>query len=146
MSAYASILATWAKHWRALRAWGRPLDELSVEIVGRRNHAEVGCGGNGSTGTAWPVLRRVVVRAGADLPDALATILHGYAHCAAPAGSEHGPAWSTRYATAVEEVTSIPIPEEGPKLIIDRAATAAVRTWWQASGNAFAAKMLGVRS
>jgi hypothetical protein len=136
------ILETWARHWRDLRAWGRPLEEISVRIVGRYNHKEPGACDKFSTGTAWPTKRDTVIRAGSDLPDALATILHEYAHLAAPGGAAHGLPWSSRFAAAVLEVTRIAICDDGTKGEVDRAATAAVRSWWKSSGNAFAAGLL----
>jgi hypothetical protein len=140
-----AILTTWAHHWRDLRAWGRPLEEITVKITGRDNHKTPGCGGVGSTGTAWPTKRDTVIRAGSDLPDALATILHEYAHLAAPGDVAHGLPWSSRFAAAVYEVTGIAICDDGDKGQVDRAATAAVRSWWKASGNEFAAKLLRAR-
>lgn len=137
-----TILETWARNWRTLRAWRRPLEEIDVVIKGRNGFEEPGCGALYSSGVAYPVRRSCVIRAGADLPDALATILHEYAHLAAPASAHHGPAWSRRYAGAVLEVTGVYICREGPKHEIDFAATAAVRAWWKSSGNEFAAKLL----
>lgn len=139
------ILETWARDWRRLRAWRRPLDELEIKIVGRQNHAEPGKGGAASTGRCSVIRRRVVVRAGSDLPDALATILHEYAHAAVPADVGHGPAWAERFADAVREVTGIAIVPDGKRVEVDRAATEAVRVWWKASGNEFGAELLGVR-
>jgi hypothetical protein len=142
MKATKRILHLWVEHWRHLRAWGRSLEEISVTVKGVAGHAEPGCGGDYSTGVARPVRRTAIIRAGADLPDALATVLHEYAHLAAPAGAGHGPAWSSRFADAVREVTGVAIVPEGARAEIDRAATAALRAWWRVSGNSFAAKLL----
>jgi hypothetical protein len=139
------ILTTWSHHWRNLRAWGRPLEEISVSVVGRRNHKQPGQGGSGSTGVAYPTRRDCTVRAGSDLIDALVTILHEYAHLAAPGDAGHGHKWASRYAAAVAEVTGIAVCDDGDKVSLDRAAYRAVGHWWKASGNEFATRLLQLR-
>ncbi len=125
----------WAEKWRALRAWGRPLVEVDVTVRLRQ--------GTCSTGMTWPLLREVVVRAGHDLPDALATVLHEYAHAAVPATEGHGEWWARRYAAAVIEVTGRPMPDtlaredekrEQHDSLIDYVARDALRAWWREAG------------
>lgn len=122
-------LSVWASRWRGLRAWGRPLEEVTVEFRERR-----ACY---STGVAYPGLRRIVVTAGADVPEALATILHELAHQAAGrAEDHHGARWRRIYGQAVAEVTGIDLDVE--PLTYRQARQAIERTvasWWARSGN-----------
>lgn len=141
MSRQRAILRTWAEHWRVLRAWGRPLEE--VEIVFRDRD------GWGSTGLAQRCGngdRTAIVRAGSDMADALVTILHELAHLAVLDHVGHGDAWRERYAEAVLEVTGIQISTEGAIRMVDYNAQGALRSWWRTSGNEFAASLLGVSS
>lgn len=128
------VVETWADRWRSLKSWGRPLSEVETKVVSRK--------GSHSTGVAYPTRRTCRVRAGHDLPDALATVLHEYAHLAAPADAHHGIAWRSRFVEAVAEVTGIVLSTDGTIAHVDQAASEAVKTWWHASGNAFAVSLL----
>ena len=133
MSVGLRIVRTWAERWRSLRAWRRPLDEVALEIVPWNG---------GPLGKARPGTREVVVRVGADVVDALGTVLHELAHVAVPGGEAHGPAWRERYLVAVEEVTGRPLADPSTAELLDRAAVAALRGWWRASGNEMLARLL----
>lgn len=131
-------VAVWCRRWRALKTWGRELEELTVTV--RERSEEVG---DYSTGRCWPTMRRVVVTAGADMPDALATILHEYAHAVAPGDEHHGARWQAIFAASVAEVTTIRIASTADDFhLIDREATLALREWWKFSGNEFAWNMI----
>jgi hypothetical protein len=129
----------WADRWRELRAWGRPLEE--VEIVIRERSQKIG---TYSTGLAWPSRRRIVITAGADMPEALSVVLHELAHVAAPGRAHHGPQWRQIFARAVTEVTGVEVPvdQELRHQLVQRTAEDAVKHWWTASGNAFAWRLL----
>lgn len=141
MSRHRAILRTWAEHWRVLRAWGRPLEE--VEIVFRDR---IGVGSTGLAQRCGNGSRKAIIRAGSDLSDALVTILHELAHLSVLDRVGHGEAWRMCYADAVLEVTGIQISTEGPIVVVDQNAQGAIRSWWRSSGNDFAARLLGVAS
>lgn len=131
-------LQVWASRFRVLRAWGRPLEEVTVEFRER-----AACY---STGVAYPGLRRVVVTAGVDVPGAISTILHELAHQAAGrAEDHHGPRWRRIYGEAVAEVTGVHIEVE--PLAYRQARQAIEHTiarWWRQSGNERLWRALGV--
>jgi hypothetical protein len=132
-----TVVRTWAERWRSLRAWGRPLDEVTITVKRRPN------GGITGTGLARPVKRQVIVRVGSSLVDGLVTVLHELAHVAVPAQEHHGDRWQAAYAAAVEEVTGIPVAYGGEKADLDYAAHLALRSWWRSSGNEFLWKLAG---
>lgn len=128
----ADAVRCWAERWRGLRAWGRPLEEVSIEIQPYRGQAQCG--------TAWPTQRRCVVRVGAGghVVYDLETALHELAHCAAPGDEHHGPKWRRPLVAAVLEVTGIAVADDGqPFELLDRACVDALRAWWHSSGQAF---------
>lgn len=120
-------VTVWVERWRALRAWGRPLEEARVVVLPHT--------GRGANGTAWPCAREIRVKAGHDIPDALDTVLHEYAHLAAPGGEHHGPRWRRIYSAAITEVTGIPLDAES-WTYQDARSTGMhyVRAWWRQSG------------
>jgi len=134
-----TVVTHWAERWRTIRAWGRPLEEVAVAVRERKERV-------GSTGSAWPQRRGMVVRAGADMPDALETILHEYAHLAVSGAEHHGEEWSAMLAAAVLEVTGIAISTDGTKSVTDHAATDALRVWWRVTGHEFAWGLLQKRA
>jgi hypothetical protein len=132
------IIATHLNTWRNLRAWGRSLSELTIE-VSDREYPRRG-------GTCWPTKQRVVIYQQPDICEMLMVGLHEMAH-AVEVGDHHGEKWQRRFAVAIAEVTGITIPYacEDDYHIMDRAASDAIRRWWRGSSYEFAAKLLGVR-
>jgi hypothetical protein len=138
------VVETWANRWRGLKAWGMPLVPGLWTVDVRMRHK-----GTHSTGRCFFHGRRIVVTASVDIVDSLVTILHEFAHAAAPRRADrpdenpHGLEWQRLYAAAVFEVTHYPIPDgvEDYKLM-DRAANEAVGAWWKRSGHAFAWALL----
>lgn len=131
----SDFIRYWASVWaRDLRTWGRPLTEVNVVVKERR--------GRLGSGLARPVCREVIIRAGSDIPDGLATILHELAHVAAPGGDHHGERWRRLYTDAVCEVTGIPVCPEGTKTELERSCRDALASWWDASGHRFAYSLL----
>jgi hypothetical protein len=131
------LLTKWFKEWSTLRAWKRDLFEVEVEISDK----EFPC----RLGTCWSHEQRLVIYRGNDIAGELDTLLHELAH-AATIGEAHGPAWQEIYAAAILEVTRTPIPTAANNYrILCAAGKAAMRAWWERSGNAFAVKLLGFR-
>ena len=122
MTAYDRLIrqAVRAKldEWRRLRAWQGACDHTaavlappSVRHVGVCRASRV----------------EIMLRPGQHLADALATILHEYAHVASLGG--HGPAWARVFAEAVREVTGVQIVAQATRPVIDAQATDAVSAW-----------------
>ena len=125
-------VAVWVERWRGLRAWRRPLEEVEVRVRTRNSRC-----GQYSTGKSVAARRTITITAGANMPDALATILHEYAHVAVPSGARHGEAWQQRFAEAVTEVTGVVMIDYAPSsAILDRIATDTIGHWWRDSGEA----------
>jgi len=138
-------VAVWVERWRTLKAWGRPLDDWKVDI--RMRHI-----GDYSTGRCWFMGKRVVVTASVDIVDSLGTILHEFAHAAAPRRADrpdenaHGLEWQRIYAAAVLEVTGRAIPEAVETYgLMDKTAYVALTAWWKDSGNEFAWKLVAAK-
>jgi len=123
-------LQVWAERWRGLKAWGRPLEEVTVEF--RQRHA-----GNYATGLAFPTLRRIVVTA-PDMTRGLTTLLHELAHVAVPGNEHHGTKWREAFVGAVTEVTGVYVTPVGSLRVLGDGVRAAVASWWKTSGNEFA--------
>lgn len=123
-------LACWAREWRALKVWGRVLEEVEIEF--RQRHA-----GDYATGVAYSYARRLVVTA-PNMPQGLAALLHELAHLAAPGDEHHGERWRAIYVAAVEEVTGVRVATAGALDLVESATSAAVAQWWKSSGNEFA--------
>lgn len=141
MIPWKAALEIWADRWRDLKAWGRTLEEVTIELRQRSEGV-----GRYSTGVCYPTLRRIVVTAGSDVPQALATILHELAHAAAPGDEGHGDRWQAIFAAAVLEVTGIRLvhPVDNYRLM-QRQAIGACRAWWRRSGNDVLFKMAASR-
>ena len=117
----------WVEKWRNLKAWGRPLEEAKI-CVQKDND-------RGLRGWAYPCMRSLVVKAGPDIPRALNTLLHEYAHLAAPATEHHGPKWRRAYSAAVAEVSGIAFEGEHLTYQDARAMGARyMRAWFRTSG------------
>lgn len=122
-------VGVWAEKWRHLQAWGRPLEEVQIDL--RRDD------GRGRLGWCHQCSRRIVVKCRTDMVDTLDTVLHELAHAANPGEFEdHGERWREVYARAVEEVTGRAIPGAGAEDEVGVRALAleALRGWWRESG------------
>lgn len=123
------VLLKWAKDWAKLKAWNRDLSEVQVTISDRTNADRMG--------TCWPMQQRLVVYKGSSMTDDLDTLIHEFAH-AATIHEAHGPDWQHCYATAMQEVTGIPVPTAVDNYrILCEAGREAVHSWWVASGHDF---------
>lgn len=111
-------LETYARKWLNLKAfkegsaWARlhePWKQIDIKI---RLAGEYTINGEtrrqtGTSGHAYGSFR-FVITAGSDWVDALTTILHEIAHCAAGyTGGPHGDGWKSVFSSAVFEVTGI---------------------------------------
>lgn len=117
-----AVALLWADRWRTLRAWGRPLT-CTVRVRGPRQAA---------LGYCWSRQQHVEVhprvgKAGM-IVDVLCTILHEYAHAAAPDAVKHRSAWQRIYAEAVREATGMVIGED-TVLVMDEQARIAIKFW-----------------
>ena len=74
-------LRAWADRWRGLRAWGRDLSDVKIEISDRVHNRRLG--------TCWTMEQRIVIYRGDSFVDELGTLLHELAH-AANIGEDHG--------------------------------------------------------
>lgn len=121
------LFRPWVERVAHLRAWGRPMTEVCVELRERRD------GRPGTTGLAWPVKRKILLRIGTNPALAIGTALHEFAHVAAPGDVHHGGGFKTRLRAAVIELTG-----HDPGLIenyrtFDRSCDDAVSDWWRAT-------------
>lgn len=137
LSAHQRIVYHHLNNWRNLRAWGRSLDNVELEVSNREYPKRAG--------TCWPELQKVAVyhQAGLrGLVGMLKTGLHEFAH-AVETTDGHGLKWQERYAKAVKEVTGIPVGWGSLEYTtVDEAAYGALLKWWRASGNEMAAKLV----
>ncbi len=135
MSTRDQIVRSHLERWRALKAWGRSISNVKIE-VSPRAHAQ-------RAGTCWSHQQRLVVYQQADICEMLSCGLHEMAH-AVEIADHHGVAWQRRFAWAVGEATGYAVASgcEDDYHIMDRAAADAVRRWWRGSGHEFAAKLL----
>lgn len=123
------VLVKWSKEWANLKAYGRDLSKVEIEISDRVCQDRLG--------TCWTHEQRLVIYPGKSITDDLDTLIHELAH-AATIGDAHGELWQKTYASAIEEVTGIPIPKRaGNYHRLCQAGRQAVASWWEASGNAF---------
>lgn len=130
-----TIIHTWLNRWRNLRAWGRTLDELTIDLIPVEHRSRLG--------TCWPTQQRVRLYYQPKIIDVLKTGLHEMAHAAVPASEGHGIAWQNMYAAATAEVTGIAVVAAADSYqIVDDACADALRLWWKRSGNAFAVALL----
>lgn len=138
------VVRRWVDEWRELRAWGRSLANVRVEISGRAYARRAG--------TCWQRSQRVAIYHQDDVVEVLRVILHEYAHAVETADEEHGghgAAFQARFAAAASEVVGAPVvggieaTHADSYEIIDRAVADALRAWWRRSGNAFAYMLLG---
>jgi hypothetical protein len=140
MTPHQRIVTVLLDRWRNLRAWGRSLDNLKIE-VSDKGHPKV-------AGKCWPELQEVVVYHQPGLRGCvgmLKTGIHEMAH-AIEVGDNHGEKWQERYAKAVKEVTGTPIGWGSKEYkIVDEAAYRALLVWWRASGNETGARLLGIK-
>lgn len=128
------VLQKWASDWRALRAWGCDLSDVDIDISETKHPRR--------RGTCWPLERRLTLYRGDSITEDLSFLLHEMAHVVT-IHDNHGSEWQSCFARAVTEVTRIPIPEAYDNfMLLDQAAQAAIGSWWQSSGNAFAYSLL----
>jgi hypothetical protein len=116
-------LTPWASRIARLAAWGRPLEEVTIEL---RNGSGVG-----SSGTAWPGRRRIIVTVGSDPALALATVLHEYAHCAAPGNAHHGLMFKERLRAGTIELTNWDPGLIDNYRIFQSAVDDVIKHWWR---------------
>jgi hypothetical protein len=123
------VLQKWAKDWRTLKAWNRDLSEVQITISEEVH--------KNRWGTCWIMEQRLVVYKSPTIHQDLDTLIHELAH-AATIHEAHGPDWQLCYATAIREVTGISIPKAADNYqILCEAGSAAVTSWWMASGHDF---------
>lgn len=115
----------WVERIARLKAWGRPLDEVAVRLKERTTER--------SSGTAWPVERRIVVSIGTNPAFAISTIVHEFAHCAAPGDAHHGPAFKARFRDATIELTGRDPGMLDNYRVFGEAARDVYRAWWDAT-------------
>ena len=75
---------------------------------------------------------------GADMADALATVLHEYAHLAVPGREHHGPRHKVMLARAACEITGLTLDTQDVQSwtypMLQRAVEDHVRVWWHEKG------------
>ena len=140
MTPHQQIITHHLNNWRNLRAWGRSLDNLEIEVSDRSYPKRAG--------TCWPELQRIVVYHQPGLKGIvgmLKTGLHEMAH-AIETTDKHGLKWQERFAKATSEVTRTPIGWGSEDFTtVDEACYIALLKWWRNSGNAMGAKLLGIK-
>lgn len=121
-------LRTWASRWVTLRAWGRDLSTVKIAISDHMPADRLG--------TRWTHQQRIAIYKGESFVGELSTLVHELAH-AATIEHSHGERWQVTYSAAVTEITGITVvPAAYSFEVLNMAAKDAMRTWWQASGNA----------
>jgi hypothetical protein len=142
-----NVVKVWASRWMDLRAWGRPLEDVSLSIERWKGD---------HYGLAFVAARHAIVRVAHDSrtkePDivhTLTTLLHELAHLSAGIlageGDGHSRRWREVYAAAVLEVTgapAAPLSDLEEEHELDDAVEQLLRTWWKRSGNEFAYSLL----
>ena len=88
------IVEQYATKWRSLLAWGAPIP-MEFKLKPHR--------GTINLGFAYPGRGTCEIKITGSLSRDLATLLHEYAHLAAPTGEHHDIAWKTVYARAAAE-------------------------------------------
>lgn len=135
VTAHQYIVYGHLNKWRNLRAWGRSLDNVKLE-VSKRSYPK-------RAGTCWPEQQRVVVYHQPDLVGLvgmLKTGVHEFAH-AVETTDGHGNKWQKRYAAAIHEITGNYIGWGfEPHQKLDENCYRAMLKWWRASGAEAAAK------
>jgi len=99
---YPAVLRLWAVKWRALNAWEN-LQVRPTALIIRRGSKK-----KNTSGHAYPSGHgrgRIIITAGSDGADALATLLHEMAHLRAGPNAAHGPRWRGFFLEAAREVT-----------------------------------------
>lgn len=124
-----ALFRPWVERIARLRTWGRPLTDVPVRILAR--DAEH------SSGLAYRCPRRIVVTLGTDPVDAIATILHEYAHAAAAnlrdaEAEAHGLAFQERLRAATLELCGVDPGLLGNYRVFQRSVEDAVSFWWRA--------------
>lgn len=123
-----STRRAWIRPWITriafLKAWGRPQDDVLHTVrVGEKEH---------STGRCWSARRRIVFTIGTDPVDAIATVLHEFAHAAAPGDAGHGDKFKERLRDATIELTGVDPGLLDNYRVFQRAVEHAVGLWWRA--------------
>lgn len=135
LSRHQYIIYGHLNRWRNLRAWGRSLDQVKIEVSSREFPKRAG--------TCWPAEQRIVVyhQPGiVGLVGMLKTGLHELAHTVEGADG-HGHKWQKVYARAVTEVTGHYLGwGVEPHIKLDENCYRAMLKWWRASGAESAAK------
>src|SRR5690242_15243081 len=131
LTPHQRIVTTHLNNWRNLKAWGRSLDNLTIE-VSERSYPK-------RAGTCWLELQKIAVYHQPGLRGVvgmLKTGLHEMAHAIETSDRDHGFKWQERYAKAVHEVTHERIGWGSEEYkAVDEGAYKALLKWWRASGN-----------
>lgn len=141
MTPHQRIVYHHLNSWRNLKAWGRSLDNVEIEVSTREYPKRAG--------TCWPELQKIVVYHQPGLRGIvgmLKTGIHELAH-AVETTDHHGMKWQERYAKATTEITGTRIGWGSEEYtVVDEAAYAAMLKWWRISGNELGSKLiLGIR-
>lgn len=117
----------WVRRVAALHAWGRPLEEVRVTFVPEKRAV---------LGTAWAAERRIEIYDAARRrpDDVVATLLHEFAHCAAPADVRHGLKFKQLLRAATTELTGFDPGIFENYETLQESVCHCVSSWWQMSG------------
>lgn len=119
-------IGPWVGRIARLKAWGSPQDDVKVTIhVGLKEH---------STGRCRWSKREIHLTVGTDPVDAIATVIHEFAHAAAPPPIDqgHGDAFKERLRAATIELTGVDPGLLDNYRVFQRAVEHAVSLWWRA--------------
>jgi hypothetical protein len=137
MTPHQQIVSHHLNSWRNLKAWGRSLNNVEIEVSSREYPKRAG--------TCWVELQKIAVyhQPGLrGLVGMLKTGIHELAH-AVETTDGHGYKWQERYAKATSEVTRTPVGWGSlDHTTVDEACYMALLKWWRTSGNEMAAKLL----